>query len=51
MNAIDPTSSKADTVTGTIEGNVLQARINGTGTGCDNETMNVPRAEGSVSRG
>jgi hypothetical protein len=51
MNAVDPGSNKTDTVTGTIEGNVLKAQINGTGTPCDNETMNVPRAEGSVSRG
>jgi hypothetical protein len=51
MNAVDPGSNKPDTVTGTIEGNVLKAQISGTGTPCDNETMNVPRAEGSVSRG
>ena len=50
MNAVDPGSNKSDTVTGTIEGNVLKAHINGTGTACDNETMNVPRIESSVSR-
>jgi len=51
MNATDDSSNKTDTVTGTIQGNVLKAQISGTGTPCDNETMNVPRAEGSVTRG
>jgi len=50
MNATDASTNKTDTVTGTIQGNVLKAQINGTGTPCDNETMNVPKAgAGSVS--
>jgi hypothetical protein len=51
MNATDGASNKTDTVTGTVDGNVLKAQINGTGTPCDNETMNVPKATNPVSRG
>jgi hypothetical protein len=50
MNAVDSDSNKADTVTGAVDGSVLKARISGTGTPCDNETMNLPRAESSVSQ-
>jgi hypothetical protein len=42
--------NKADTVTGTLDGNVLTARISGTGTPCDNETMSVPRAEDATPK-
>jgi len=50
MNAVDPGSNKADTVTGTADGSVLKARISGTGTPCDDQTMEVPRAQGSVAQ-
>lgn len=50
-NAVEQGSGKTDTVTGSVHGNDLKATINGTGTGCDNQTTSVPKATNASTSG
>jgi hypothetical protein len=51
VNAVEQGSNKTDTVTGSIHGNNMKASISGTGTGCDNQTMNVPMTTNASTSG
>ncbi len=50
-NAVENGTNKSDAISGTLQGNDIKASISGTGTPCDNETMNVPKAANGVSHG
>jgi len=50
-SAVEQGSDKSGTVTGTVHGNIMKASIAGTGTGCDNHTMNVPQATNNSTSG
>jgi len=50
-NAVENGTNKSDTVSGSVRGNDMRASISGTGTPCDNETMNLPKVTNGVSRG
>jgi hypothetical protein len=50
-SAVENGTNKSDAISGTVQGNDMKASISGTGTPCDNETMNVPKAANGVSHG
>jgi hypothetical protein len=50
-SAVENGTNKSDAISGKVQGNDMKASISGTGTPCDNETMNVPKAANGVSHG
>ncbi len=50
-NAVESGTNKSDPVSGTVRGSDMRASISGTGTPCDNETMNLPKVTNGNSRG
>lgn len=51
VDAVGMSGGKAPIVTGTVEAKQLKASIAGTGTACDNQTMNIPRIDTGTSSG
>lgn len=50
-NAVESEGNKSYPVTGTVDGSTLKAKINNTGTPCDNKMMAVPHVANGVSNG
>ena len=51
MDAMDPTTGKRATVSGTDTGDYIMASISGSGTACDDKVLQIPRAVGGLEGG
>lgn len=51
MDAMDPTTGKRATVSGTDTGDYIMASVSGSGTACDDKMLQIPRAVGGLEGG